>query len=89
MHAPTLPTSTASTPRKTKVSILISVLLVASLLSIAVIAGGPPTLTNQALASGELVDGPNSDYYYYYNTAYCPDLFCVLVPVILNMLETE
>ena len=77
--------STQSTRQKTKLSFLLSILVVASLISIAVIVGGPPTLTNQALASGEMADG-TADYYYYGG---CPDMFCVILPLILNMLDTE
>lgn len=76
-----------SMPRKTKLSVLLSILLVASLLSVAVAAGGPPTLTNQALASSDLAEGTTPDYYYYYADAYCPDLFCVLMPVILTLFD--
>ena len=80
--------SPQSTRQKTKLSFLLSVLIVASLLSVAVVIGGPPTLTNQALASGEMADGPIDDYYYYSGT-YCPDMFCVILPLILTMLDTE
>ncbi len=83
--------STPMTPAfrsKTKLHLFLSILIVAALLSVAVVAGGPPTLTNRALASGEMIDGGGYDYYYV-TQSYCPNLFCIFVPVILNLLETE
>jgi len=84
----TVPLSTAFVSRKkTKLHLLLSILLVASLLAVAVVAGGPPTLTNRALASGEMIGDGGNDYYY--SQSYCPNLFCVFVPVIMNLLQVE
>ncbi len=72
---------------KTKLHLVLSMLIVAALLSVAVVAGGPPTLTNRALASGEMVDGPGYDYYY--AQSYCPNMFCIYVPVIMDLLQSD
>ncbi len=72
-----------TTIRSTTYRLLISALIIALILTAAIILEGPPTLTNQVLAQG---DASALARYGYYGSYCYPYPYCNYMPLIMRQL---